>query len=109
MSHKSQALIYEVDAVHASKVERLSVSVSTPYKNSKGDWACLFELRGVKEVETSREFYGADALQALILNLFLLHSILSGLRKKGYIFRCVSNGEEVFPDTMFEAFTKEST
>jgi len=106
MQTKSTALTFETNAVRAEKSERLNISISTPYDTGKGNWACLFELRGIKSEEESYEYFGADGLQALILNLYYLRSLFSRLRKEGYTFRETASGEEINLDDYFNVFTR---
>lgn len=106
MQTKPPALTFEVDAICASKTERLSISVSAPYVSEKGDWACLFELRGIKKEEEKHEYYGVDGLQALVLNLFYFRSAFSRLRKSGYVFCEIGSGEEIYPEEYFDVFIK---
>lgn len=103
---KSTALLFEVDAVAATKRNRLRISISSPYDTGKGDWACLFELRGIKSEEEKREYFGVDGLQALVLNLFYLRSVLARLRKNGYAFHETESGGAIEPEMYFDASIK---
>jgi hypothetical protein len=106
MKTKNTALSFEVDAITSKKKERIRVSISSPYPKETGEWACLFELSGAKDEEERREYFGVDGLQALVLNLFYLRSVLARLRKKGYAFHQIESGEKVHPEMYFDVFSK---
>jgi hypothetical protein len=108
MPAKNTALSFTVDAISESKQARLRISISSPYETGKGDWACLFQLRGMKDEEKKREFIGFDALQAVVLNLYYLRSVLSRIRKKGYVFCEIKTGEEIDPERYFDVFRKSA-
>ena len=108
MPEEPHALRFEADAVGPAGKTRLIIAISPPYVTEKGDWACLFELCGIAEREERREYYGADALQALVLNLYYLQSVFRRLRKAGYGLHDVLSGEEIFPEETFDVFTPKA-
>ena len=108
MGRKATAVLLEVIAVSKKKRHHLRVSISKPYGTQKGDWACWFDLRGIEEAEEHREYFGVDGLQALILSLFYLRSVLRHLRKKGYVFRELHSDEKIDPESYFEVFEKSA-
>lgn len=97
MPEETYALRFEADAVGPAGKTRMVIAISPPYISEKGDWACLFELRGGADEEERREYYGADGLQALVLNLFYLRSILQRLRKQASVFVMCCRVMKFFP------------
>jgi hypothetical protein len=108
MSQEIHALRFEADAVAPTGKTRLTITISRPYVGEKGDWACLFELRGIPDEEERREYYGVDALQALVLNLFYLRSVFLRLKKAGFSFCDVLSGQKIFPEETFDVFTAKA-
>jgi hypothetical protein len=106
MPANTTALVFEIDALAAKKKERIRVTISSPYAKATGEWACLFELRGSKEEDEKHEYYGADGLQAFLLNLFYLRSVFRRLRKKGYSFHEIEGGAKIDPEMYFDVFSK---
>ena len=102
----NDAVAIEVDAVRSTANKRLRISISTPYEKPTGEWACLFRLNGVPEEDEQREYFGVDALQALVLNLFYLRFVLARLRKKGFSFHATESGEPINPEMYFDVLTK---
>ena len=94
------------DVIASKKKERIRISISSPYPKETGEWACLFELSGAKQEEEKHEYFGVDGLQALILSLFYLRSVLARLRKKGYAFHAIESGEQIHPEAFFDVFSK---
>jgi hypothetical protein len=62
----------------------------------------------LEAAEEAREYYGVDALQALILNLYYLQAVLKRLRKQGYAFQYIESGEPFDPEIYYEIFSKSS-
>jgi hypothetical protein len=95
------ALLFEVVAIRADEKARICISISSPFQKPTGEWACLFELNGLEEEQEKREYFGVDGLQALVLTLFYLRSVLARLQRKGYRF---CEGDETYPAGYFEAY-----
>jgi hypothetical protein len=106
MPENTPAVLFEVDAIAGARKSRLRISISSPYDTGKGDWACLFQLRGVEGEEEEHEYFGVDGLQAMILNLFYLRSVIVRLRKNGFAFREIASGELIDPERYFDSFSK---
>jgi hypothetical protein len=98
------ALYLETDLVADTERRRICISISAPYRKSTGEWACTFEVSGADDQK--RELFGVDGLQALILNLVYLRSLLMRLRKKGYMFRDSESGKNFDPEGYFDALSK---
>jgi hypothetical protein len=66
------------------KSVQYKLKIYQPIKNKTGEYQCLWELEGSKEILITMLVYGADSLQALVLTLECINVRLSTYDKGSF-------------------------
>jgi hypothetical protein len=77
------------------RVVPIHIRVGRPRPRPTGEWACPVDAEGLPGWQGSRDIFGEGSLQALMLGLGLLRSVLLDATARGTVFRW-PDSEEVF-------------
>ncbi len=106
MRAKTKVVTVRFDAVSRRARNGVRISISPPYRTEREEWACLFELTGLRKESCRQEIFGVDALQAMILSIAWLRHRLLCLQKHGYKLYDAGSTEPFAVMRYFDAFSK---
>jgi len=77
------------------------VRVGHPRPRPTGEWACPVEVEGLPGWQGSRDIFGEGSLQALMLGLRLLRSVLLNETARGTVFHWPDGQDAVRVELLF--------